>query len=149
MKHAFEESDILLDSSLESAGNSVHTSWSEGSTELMSDEIEDEDQWNGRGNERLTLEELELEERERSLEGDVDEDGDDEDAGALPSDAEVENNLSETDSATSEDPNYRDGDLHLLDRDSGVESHYSPSNYSFLNSQLAIPMTNIPLVLGI
>jgi hypothetical protein len=137
MKHASEESDILFDSSLESAGNSAHTSWSEGSTGLMSDEIEDEDQWNDWGNERLTLEELELEERERSLEGDVDEDGDDEDAGALPSDAEVESNLSETDPATSEDLNYRDGDLHLLDGDSGVESNYSPSNYSFSDSQVS------------
>ncbi|CAI7655898.1 unnamed protein product [Penicillium glandicola] len=55
--------DELLETSSESAHNSAYTSWSEGSTDAMSDETEDEDQWNDWDHEKLALEELDVEAR--------------------------------------------------------------------------------------
>ncbi|KAL3465574.1 hypothetical protein BJX64DRAFT_285505 [Aspergillus heterothallicus] len=55
---------LLFQPSSESAGNSAYTSWSEGSTDLMSDELEGEDdQWNDWDYQKLYPEELDLEER--------------------------------------------------------------------------------------
>lgn len=45
-------------SSTNSIANSAETSWSEGSTNISSDEFEDEDQWNDWGDERLMFEEF-------------------------------------------------------------------------------------------
>ena len=45
-------------SSTKSIANSAETSWSEGSTNVSSDEFEDEDQWNDWSDERLMIEEF-------------------------------------------------------------------------------------------
>ncbi|OKL61210.1 hypothetical protein UA08_03619 [Talaromyces atroroseus] len=127
------QTDEFLHSSSNSiSSNTAYTSWSEASSELMSDEMEDEDQWN---DQPLTLEELELERREGSLSGDSEGDDDGENANILLLDAEIRSSFSDMDD--DEDPNKRD-DLKEMyseaDESSGVESHYSSSNYSFSDS---------------
>jgi hypothetical protein len=57
-----EDDDLLLKSDSDASGNSAEEEWSDGSSDILSDEVEDEDQWNDWGNERLTIEELKLEE---------------------------------------------------------------------------------------
>ncbi|KAL2857204.1 hypothetical protein BJY01DRAFT_262670 [Aspergillus pseudoustus] len=77
---------LLFQSSSESAGNSAYSTWSEGSTDLMSDELKGEDdQWNDWDYRKLYPEEMDLEER-GSLNSD---------AGSF--DADVESSLSESD----------------------------------------------------
>jgi hypothetical protein len=99
---------LLFQPSNESAGNSAYTSWSEGSTDLMSNELEgEEDQWNDWDYQKLNPEEFDVEER-----------------GSLDSDDEasfdVESHLSESD---------RDGDAGESDDASNdeVSSAYSDS----------------------
>jgi hypothetical protein len=57
-----EEDDPLLKSDSDASNNSAEEEWSDGSSDMLSDEVEDEDQWNDWGNERLIIEYLELEE---------------------------------------------------------------------------------------
>jgi hypothetical protein len=57
-----EEDDPLLKSDSDASDNSAEEEWSDGSSDMLSDEVEDEDQWNDWGNERLTIEEMKLEE---------------------------------------------------------------------------------------
>lgn len=54
---------LLFQSSSESAGNSAYTSWSEGSTEPLSDDMEEDDQWNDWDDQKLNPEELDIEDR--------------------------------------------------------------------------------------
>ncbi|CAO2655623.1 Nn.00g044260.m01.CDS01 [Neocucurbitaria sp. VM-36] len=56
-----EEDDPLLNSDSDASGNTAEEEWSDGSSDMLSDEVEDEDQWNDWGNDRLTIEALELE----------------------------------------------------------------------------------------
>jgi hypothetical protein len=56
-----EEDDLLLKSDLDASGNSAEEEWSDDSSDMLSDEVEDEDQWNDWGNEGLAVDELELE----------------------------------------------------------------------------------------
>ncbi|KAL3473025.1 hypothetical protein BJX99DRAFT_202881 [Aspergillus californicus] len=84
--------ELLFASSSESAGNSAYTSWSEGTTELMSDEVEgEEDQWNDYNDKKLNPEELDIDDRgsfhsddalsfEDKLESDLSESDNDSDA---------------------------------------------------------------------
>jgi hypothetical protein len=58
--------DTNFDSVSEDSDNTAEEEWSDGSSDALSDEVEDEDQWNDWGNERLTIEELELEAKEMS-----------------------------------------------------------------------------------
>ena len=65
-------------SSTNSIANSAETSWSEGSTNVSSDEIEDEDQWNDWSDERLMFEEFQKQgdnEEQSSSDDDEPEDG--------------------------------------------------------------------------
>ena len=67
-----------LESSPDSIVNSAQTSWSEGSTNLSSDDLEDEDQWNDWSNERLMFEDLKEQvddEEQDSADDDRSEDG--------------------------------------------------------------------------
>lgn len=57
-----EEDDPLLRSDSDSSGNSAEEEWSDGSSDALSDEIEDEDQWNDFGDDRLDIDDLELDE---------------------------------------------------------------------------------------
>lgn len=54
----------LFKSDSDASGNTAEEDWSDGSSDMLSDEVEDEDQWNDWGNERLTIEELNAEERD-------------------------------------------------------------------------------------
>ena len=47
-----------LESNTESTANSAETSWSDGSTDVSSNNLEDDDQWNDWGNERAAFEDL-------------------------------------------------------------------------------------------
>lgn len=65
-------------SSTKSIANSAETSWSEGSTNVSSDEFEDEDQWNDWSDERLMFEEFQeqvADEEQNSSDDDGPEDG--------------------------------------------------------------------------
>ncbi|QKX57422.1 uncharacterized protein TRUGW13939_04534 [Talaromyces rugulosus] len=117
--------DELLHSSSDDSisSNTAYTSWSEASSELMSDEMEDEDQWN---DQPLTLEELELEKREGSLYGDSSEA--EENANELLLDADIKSSFSETDESQGRRP-------ELEGMYSDVESHLSSESYSFSDSQ--------------
>ncbi|PWY68963.1 hypothetical protein BO94DRAFT_299499 [Aspergillus sclerotioniger CBS 115572] len=126
--------DELLETSSESAGNSAYTSWSEGSTEL-SNEMEDDEQWNDWDQEHLDPEELDIEERGSFL-GSFSDDGSDSEKNsrALALDAEVKSELSESD-AESDALKNRD-DLLPSDSDSYAESSVeSASTYSFSDDE--------------
>ncbi|PYH94744.1 hypothetical protein BO71DRAFT_224781 [Aspergillus ellipticus CBS 707.79] len=130
--------DELLETSSESAGNSAYTSWSEGSTNPMSDEMEDDEQWNDWDYENLDLEELDIEERGSFLGSNNDEDTDDENKRVtIPLDADME-------SAPSESDNGSDGlknreDLLPSSSDSGDDATESvgsaTTTYSFSGSE--------------
>lgn len=47
-----------LESNTESTANSAETSWSDGSTDVLSDNLDDDDQWNDWGNERAAFEDI-------------------------------------------------------------------------------------------
>ncbi|KAJ5168143.1 uncharacterized protein N7482_003737 [Penicillium canariense] len=120
-----EHTDELLYSSSDSvSSNTAYTSWSEASTESLSEEMEDDEQWNDWGNERITLEELQHEREELSSEADSS-DSDDENA-ALLSDTEIKSNLSEEHNAQG----FFGDQATLQEAYSDVESRYSPSEYS-------------------
>ncbi|KAJ0413954.1 hypothetical protein BJY00DRAFT_319313 [Aspergillus carlsbadensis] len=84
---------LLFQPSSDSAGNSAYTSWSEGSTDLMSNELEgEEDQWNDWDYQKLNPEELDVEER-GSLHSDDE----------AKFDVDVESHLSESESERDDD----------------------------------------------
>lgn len=81
---------LLFPSSSGSVGNSAYTSWSEGSTEHSSDDVEEEDdEWND-WHQKLNPEEWDLEERgslgsdDHSFQGDIESDFNESDSG-IPS----------------------------------------------------------------
>ncbi|KAF2731969.1 hypothetical protein EJ04DRAFT_360290 [Polyplosphaeria fusca] len=116
-----EEDEEFFKSDTESEGNSAEEDWSEGSSEMENDELEDEDQWNDWGNERLTFEELEADAAERS--GDESKSSGDESKSAIDvllgffkgleaDKAERPEDDSKSGSAVgSEEPKYDDDDL--------------------------------------
>ncbi|KAJ4371362.1 hypothetical protein N0V83_004579 [Neocucurbitaria cava] len=145
----FEEDDPLLKSDSDASGNSAEEEWSDGSSDMLSDEVEDEDQWNDWGNERLTIEELKLEVNDSypsspassasAASGKV---PDFDDLESLASQDE-ELNVDEVWTAGEGDEikisgfMFKKGDLGIDDSDSSssretssVESSYSLSNYS-------------------
>ncbi|PYI00733.1 hypothetical protein BO78DRAFT_434188 [Aspergillus sclerotiicarbonarius CBS 121057] len=111
--------DELLEASSQSAGNSAYTSWSEGSTDIMSEEMDDEEQWNDWGHEHLDPEELDIEERGSFVGSESGDDSDSEkNSRALALDAEIKSDISESD-AESDALKDRD-DLLPSDTDSFV-----------------------------
>jgi hypothetical protein len=141
-----EEYDLLLKSDSDSSGNSAEEEWSDGSSDMLSDEVEDEDQWNDWGNERLTIEELKLEDMsdlgspstEASARGDQVPDFDD--LRSLTSQIEGLNvdkvwAAGEGDEIKISGFTVERGDMgyesdSIEDEESSIMSGYSPSNYS-------------------
>ncbi|KAJ5970417.1 uncharacterized protein N7479_000335 [Penicillium vulpinum] len=119
--------DDLLEESSEYAHNSAYTSWTEGSTDIMSDETEDEEQWNDWDHEKLALEELDIEDRGSFI-------GSDGNASLL--DAGVESVLSDSDDE-SDGLNDRDDLMPAVsDADNAdVESMDSATTYSLSDNE--------------
>lgn len=144
--HEIEEDDPLLKSDSEISGNSAEEEWSDGSSDMLSDEVEDEDQWNDWGNEALEIEEMKLEEID--------------DLGSLSSQSTTGDrpslDLDDVESLTSQMEELNDDEVWKLsegkeikisgftvdrgdkgyesdsseEEKSSIESGYSPSNYS-------------------
>ena len=126
-------------SSTKSIANSAETFWSEGTTNVSSDEFEDEDQWNNWSHEYTTFEEL--------IEHDYDEEQDSSDDDMSEDGSEVISRIESETSGVS-DPSEMDGlDIPSLglrlrivrvsddeESTSSILSHYSQSLYSATSS---------------
>ncbi|KAH8724358.1 hypothetical protein GQ44DRAFT_750370 [Phaeosphaeriaceae sp. PMI808] len=148
---AKDEALFMSDSDV--AGNSAEEEWSDGSSDMLSDEVEVEDQWNDWGNERLTIEELELEANEMSSpypESSADD-------AEVPDFDDLESFTSQTESLSKEEiwNTVDDNEVKIsgftvekYDLDarsdsrsesdspaSSLESSYSPSNYDDSNEE--------------
>ncbi|RAK95688.1 uncharacterized protein BO80DRAFT_469213 [Aspergillus ibericus CBS 121593] len=141
--------DELLENSSQSAGNSAYTSWSEGSTNPMSDETDDEEQWNDWDHEHLDPEELEIEDYGSFIDSQSGDDSDsDKNSRALALDADIKSDLSESD-AESDALKDRD-DLLPSDSDSdGAESsvgsatEYSVSDEEASENEYGVQFENL------
>ncbi|KAL3486886.1 hypothetical protein BJX62DRAFT_246493 [Aspergillus germanicus] len=113
---------LLFQPSSDSAGNSAYTSWSEGSTDLMSNELEgEEDQWNDWDYQKLYPEELDVEER-GSLNTD--------DEASFDVDVDVESHLSVSDLDDSDVMGAREEPDHEYSGDVESNSDSDSSNNS-------------------
>lgn len=61
MAEALESTDSSNQSCSDVSENSAEEDWTDGSSEMLSDEVEDDDQWNDWGSQSITFEELTLE----------------------------------------------------------------------------------------
>ncbi|KAF1845137.1 uncharacterized protein K460DRAFT_416448 [Cucurbitaria berberidis CBS 394.84] len=142
------EDDPLFKSDPDSSGNSAEEEWSDGSSDMLSDEVEDEDQWNDWGNERLTIEELNIGATEFDFSSSASEAS--ADNGKVPDFDDLESLISQDEELnideiwtagegeeiklsgfTLKKGNSRNGwDSSSSEEASSVESGYSLSNYS-------------------
>lgn len=115
--------DILqtweLASSTNSIANSAETSWSDGSTNMSSDELEDEDQWNDWSDERLLLEDFQDSDYDRPKDG----------FGNISRTESVISSLSDPSEIDGLDDDDDDDDEEAKSA-SSILSHYSQSLYS-------------------
>ncbi|KAL2851425.1 hypothetical protein BJX68DRAFT_266332 [Aspergillus pseudodeflectus] len=113
---------LLFQPSSESAGNSAYTSWSEGSTDLMSNELEGEDdQWNDWDYQKLHPEEIDVEER-----GSMNSD----DESPFDGDVDVESHLSESDNDGDDIMGVREESVYEYSGDAERDSDSDSSNNS-------------------
>ncbi|KAI9647062.1 hypothetical protein NHQ30_005064 [Ciborinia camelliae] len=143
-KIATEEFDDLVEASdISSDGNSAETDWSEGSTLGDPDELDENEQWNDWGNERITIDDLnnEIDDFEHP-------DADDSDDLDVPNDDDLSDEFEESENEDEVGGIGKEADIEMLlsgaqgyvlkrarietdpDDTESVASHYSESFYS-------------------
>ncbi|KAJ5715347.1 uncharacterized protein N7483_012528 [Penicillium malachiteum] len=113
----------------ENSVNTARTSWSEPSRRSLSDESEEEDEWNDWANDPLTMEDLEEEHQ-----ADSDMDSADASSAGLVSACDIESELS----GDGDEQNNSEGE---------IRSHYTPSNFSFADNSVDSDSDNDPVAL--